>query len=78
VLRRSNLAWALQIAHYAPVWPNTPAGRTRIEALSHALPWETNPASHPFPQQHPVTMLPVSATPTIGQALFPRPQHPET
>jgi hypothetical protein len=78
VLRRSDLALALQIARNAPVWPNTPAGRTRVEALSHALPWETNPASHPFPQQSPVTMLPVSATPTIGQALFSGPQRPET
>ncbi len=66
-----DLSLALQVARNSPVWPNTPASVTRLNALPHALPWEVDPASHLFPQSGAVTMLPDLATPTAGQAFFP-------
>ncbi|WP_428672123.1 eCIS core domain-containing protein [Reyranella sp.] len=66
-----DLSLALQVARNSPVWPNTPASVTRLDALPHALPWELDPASHIFPRSGAVTMLPDLVTPTAGQAFFP-------
>jgi hypothetical protein len=65
---RTGLAERAQCAGLAEYASEKNAGRGAVACPT----LETTPASHPFPQQDPVTMLPVSATPTIGQALFGR------
>ncbi|HEV2679221.1 MAG TPA: hypothetical protein VGV14_01855 [Rhodanobacter sp.] len=67
----ADLQMAQMIARNSPVWPNTPAWQTPISGMPQSLPWEIDPATHLFPQQGSVTMLPDPANPYLGQSFFP-------
>jgi hypothetical protein len=68
--RPADYEMALMLTRNSPVWPDTPAFRTSLEAMPRALPWEMDPATHLFPREGPVIMLPDPQNPHLGRGFF--------